>query len=268
VEATDAATERPRSRARSREALVGFGAVALLVVAAVVSISFGLRRARAAARSDPSAALLHRQAAERRKGEQAVAMVASLATAVDSLSRLKTIGVGAAEPPVTPPEPTEFASPTNCMLSYLPEVDVPANGLDFVCEETDFWTIELKVRAQVVNRTGDGSRLWSRLGRYSIAALASMRKGCCADPPYLQAKVAGLWCGILRDTLRGFQAAPEQATVHEFETMMTCLELRGMHLPAHFSVTPPERAHEAFAEFVAIARHRKSKQGDGANSPP
>ena len=28
------------------------------------------------------------------------------------------------------------------MLSYLPQVDVPANGLDFVCEETDFWAID------------------------------------------------------------------------------------------------------------------------------
>lgn len=260
MEATDAAPDRPRNRARSREAIVGFGAVALLVVAVVVSAAFALRRMRAAARSDPSATLLQRQAAERKKSEQAVAIVASLATAVDSLSRLKAIGGAAPELVVVPPEPTEFASPTSCMQSYLPGLDVPANGLDFVCEETDLWAIEWKARAQIVNRAGDGSRLWNRLGRYSLAALASMRKGCCIDPPYLQAKVAGLWCGILRDTVRGFQPAPTQSNITEFETMMRCLEGRGMHLPPHFTTTPPERARDTFDEFVAIARHRKSSR--------
>jgi hypothetical protein len=161
-----------------------------------------------------------------------------------------------------PPAPADFPSPTACMLSYLPEVDVPPNGLDFVCEETDLWSLEWKVRAQIVNRPGDGARLWNRLGSYSMAALASMRKGCCLDPPYLQAKVPGLWCGILRDTVRSFQAAPTDANIREYEAMMKCLEGRGMRMPAHFAETPPERARESFAEFVWLTRHRKRSLGD------
>jgi hypothetical protein len=260
VEATDAVPDRPQGRrARRREALVGIGAIAMLVAVAVVAVGFGVRRLRRAARSDPSAALLQRQAAERRKSEQAVALVSSLATTVDSLARLKTIGGAQPEPAVLPPKPTEFPSPTSCMASYLPDVDVPPNGLDFVCEETDLWSIDWKVRAQIVNRIGDGARLWNRLGRHSLAALASMRKGCCVDPPFLQAKVAGLWCGILRDTLRGFQAAPTQSNIAEYEAMMTCLEGRGMHLPEHFTSMPAEQSREAFDEFVRLARHRTSR---------
>jgi hypothetical protein len=245
-------------RARAREALFGIGAIALVAALAVLSVTFGLRRARAAARnaSASNLAMAQRQAEERRKSQQAFTIVASLASAVDSLSRLKTAGVGAAEPVVDPPSPTEFSSPTACMLSYLPEVDAPDGSLDFVCDETDFWSLDWKVRAQLVNRGGGGARLWNRLGKYSLAALASMRKGCCVDPPYLQAKVAGLWCGILRDTLRGFQSAPTQSNVTEYEAMMRCLDGRGMHLPAHFSAAPPEQAHDAFAEFVKIARRR------------
>jgi hypothetical protein len=269
VEATDAAPDRPQGRrARSREALVGFGAIAMVVAVATVSIFFGLRRARAAARSVAPNALLEREVAERRKSEEAFAIVSSLASAVDSLARLKTIGGAPREPAVTPPEPTEFASATSCMQSYLPEVDLPPNGLDFVCEETDLWSIEWKVRSQVANRVGDGSRLWNRLGRYSLAALASMRKGCCVDPPYLQAKVPGLWCGILRDTVRGFQPAPTQSNIAEFETMMRCLERRGMHLPSHFTTTPPERARDTFDEFVEIARHRKSDRSEASGRAP
>jgi hypothetical protein len=268
VEATDAATERPRSRARVREALVGIGALALLVAVATVAIAFGLRRARAAARSVPRDALLQREAAERKKSEQAFTIVSGLASAVESLARLKTVGAGAAEPVVVPPPPTEWSSPTACMLTYLPGVDVPAASLDFVCEETDLWSVEWKVRAQVANRPGDGARLWNRLGRYSLPALASMRKGCCVDPPYLQAKVPGLWCGILRDTLRAFQAAPVQTNIHEFEMMMTCLEDRGMHLPAHFAEAPPERARDAFADFVRISRHRTSPPKEERSAAP
>lgn len=257
-------------RARSREALLGVGTVALLAAVAILSVTFGLRRARAAARSASASnvAIAQRQAEERRKSEQAFTIVSSLASAVDSLARLKTAGVGAAESVVDPPQPTEFSSPTACMLSYLPEVDVPEGSLDFVCDETDLWSLDWKVRAQIVNRTGDGARLWSRLGKYSLAALATMRKGCCVDPPYLQAKVPGLWCGVLRDTLRGFQAAPTRSNVTEYETMMKCLDGRGMRLPAHFAVAPPEQAFDAFAEFLKIARHRKSAPTVASNGAP
>lgn len=255
-------------RPRRREALLGAGAVVCVAAIAVFSVALGLRRARAAARSasTTSAALVQRQTEERRKSQQAFTIVSSLASAVDSLARLKTAGVGAVEPIVNPPPPEAFSSPTACMLSYLPEVDLPEGSLDFVCDETDFWSLDWKVQSQIVNRTGKGARLWSRLGRYSLAALASMRKGCCVEPPYLQAKVAGLWCGILRDTLRGFQSAPTSSNIAEYETMMTCLEGRGMHLPAHFAVAPPERAHETFAEFVEIARHRAKPSALASNA--
>jgi hypothetical protein len=67
--------------------------------------------------------------------------------------------------------------------------------------------------------------------------------------------------------LRSFQAVPAQANVHEFETMLTCLEARGAHLPPHFAEAPPERARDAFREFVTIARHRKSNGIETPNAP-
>jgi hypothetical protein len=248
---------RPESRPRAREALVGAVAVAVVATVVVLASVIGIRHVRAAARVMAVNSVANRQAVEQKKTEQAASLVTTLASAVDSLARLKG---GAGAEPVVPPAPSEFASPTACMLTYLPAIEMPDGALDFVCGETDLWAIEWKVRGQVVNRTGDGARLWNRLGRYSLGALASMRKGCCLDPPYLQAKVPGLWCGILRDTLRSFEAVPARANVHEFEKMLTCLEARGMHLPSHFAEAPPERARDAFTQFLDIARHRTSRR--------
>lgn len=254
-------TPRPRPRARRRESLVGL--TVLLAAACIVVASLG---ARAKERSAPavaaSAAPARRFAAEKRRTEQALSIVSSLATAVDSLARVAVAGARSAEPAFPPPPPTEFSSPTACMLSYLPEIDVSNGALDFVCEETNAWTLDWKVRARISGKAGDGAKLWNRLGPYSMAALAGMRKGCCVDPPYLQAKVAGLWCGVLRDTLRGFQAVPTDENVHEFETTMKCLADRGMRLPPAFSEVTPERARGAFGEFLTIARRRGANRRD------
>jgi hypothetical protein len=222
----------------------------------VVSGGLVLRRARAAEEDGRISTVLAREALERKRRDQAIGIVSSLATTVDSLARLQAAGTS--EPETVPPSATEFSSPTACMLSYLPEVSVQSGSLDFVCEQTDAWTLEWKVRAQLSGKVGEGARLWSRLGPYALAALASMRKGCCVDPPYLQAKVPGLWCGVLRDTLRDVQAVPTRQNVRGFETMMKCLERRGMHLPDHFSDGEPERAERAFAELLRVARHRKA----------
>jgi hypothetical protein len=241
-----------------REAWLGLAAVVFLVSVTAVSILFGFRRAHASTQPAAAALATQRLAVERKKSEQALTIVSSLATAVDSLARLQSVSGGAAEALPDPPSPAEWSSPTACMLSYLPEVQMPEGSLDFVCEETDFWSIDWKVRARVAGKVGAGAQLWNRLGPYSLAALASMRKGCCVDPPYLQAKVAGLWCGALRDTLRSFQAVPSPKNVREFETMMKCLEARGMHLPAEFSSVDPERSRDAFARVASIARKRTS----------
>lgn len=247
--------KRREEKAGSREAWVGLAAVLFLASVTAVSVLFGFRRAHAS--TQPANALAaQRLASERKKSEQALTIVSSLATAVDSLSRLQSASGAAAEATPDPPQATEWSSPTACMLSYLPEIRMPEGSLDFVCEETDFWSIEWKVRARVAGKAGEGAILWNRLGPYSLAALASMRKSCCVDPPYLQAKVAGLWCGVLRDTLRGFQAVPSPKSVHEYETMMKCLEARGMHLPPYFSEGDPERGRQAFARVVSIARRR------------
>jgi hypothetical protein len=248
---------------RGREAWVGLVAVAFLVSTVVATSLFGFRRARAS--TGPSAAALaaEKHALERKKTEQALTIVSSLATAVDSLARIQSASTSGVEPSYDPPSPADFPSPTACMLSYLPELEMPEGSLDFVCEETDFWSIDWKVRAKIATKVGEGARVYNRLGRYSLAALASMRKGCCVDPPYLQAKVAGLWCGILRDTLREFQAVPSPKSVHEYETMMKCLESRGMHLPPHFSDVDPESAREAWARVAGIARKRTAPRKDG-----
>lgn len=256
----DPAPQHPR-RSRPRETTVGIGALALVIAVLVASTAFALRRARAAVPVASDMGLRERQAVERKKTEQALTVVSSLATAVDSLARLQAVSGGVPESMPEPPAATEWSSPTTCMLSYLPEVAVPVGGLDFVCEETDFWALDWKVRAHMSNRVGGGARLWNRLGPYSLAALASMRRGCCVDPPHLQAKVPGLWCGILRDTLRSVQPTPTPANVREFETMMKCLEGRGMRLPAHFDAVERERARDAFTEFVKIARRRTSPRG-------
>lgn len=255
----------PMRRLR-RESLIGLAVLAVMAVVMVASFRPGAPR-------DPTAvtnrdrARAERLASDRKKGEQALTIVSSLASAVDSLARVKAASAKEPEPVFDPPAATEFPSPTACMLSYLPEVELPNGALDFVCDETDFWQLDWKVRAELANRRGDGARLWNRLGPYSMAALASMRKGCCVDAPYLQAKVPALWCGILRDTLRGLGAVPSDANVRDFEAMMKCLSDRGMRLPAAFGEVEPRDAREAFGRFLKMARNRASPRGEAREGP-
>lgn len=190
-----------------------------------------------------------------RGAEEAAEAIASLSSALGALSQVDA-KLHAAEPVPDPPDPAQFSSPTACVRSYLPDVDLVDGSMDSLCSETDLWTTERTIDVRLAHRAG-GAKHWTRLGRYSMAALATMRAGCCVVPEPLTAVVPGLWCGILRDQLRAFGPAPTGAAITDYQKMMRCLQGRGVRLPERWNRPSPEETENAFQDFLRVARERR-----------
>jgi hypothetical protein len=226
------------------------GFVALLAVGAALVLPYGLAKHRHPAPKRP-------EAVDQSGAVAATVAMASLASALGALGRVKA-KVQAEDPPVEPPDAAEFDSPTACVRSYLPEVDVAGEPLDLLCSETDLWTIERTIAVRLAHRAG-GAQYWTRLGRHSLAALAAMRRGCCVASEPLLAVVPGLWCGILRDELRSVGPAPSAEVIASYESMMKCLAARGVRLPERWNGVPEDLSQAAFEDFLHTARRRHKK---------
>jgi hypothetical protein len=232
---------------------VGAVALSVLVVVGVAPYQKARRDGvtpAAPAGSGPSG--MRAREAERAFGVTEV--VSLLSGAVGSLAAVGEHVLERVPPP--PPDPATFESPTACARTYLPEVDLPDGVLDFMCHENDTWALESAVYVRVANRTGEGVRRFTRLGRFTLAGVAMIRAGCCVSPDPLRAVVPELWCGILRDKVRALGAAPDPRAVRDYDTALGCLDEHGMRLPERWKRIPEERTVQAFEEFLAIARSR------------
>jgi hypothetical protein len=230
--------------------------VALLVLAVAMALPYARSRARhgpAGMRRPGSDSLASDDAA--RGADEAAEAIASLSSALGALSQVDS-KLHAREPVPDPPDPAQFSSTTACVRTYLPDVDLADGSVDALCSETDLWTTERTIDVRLAHRAG-GAKHWTRLGKYSMAALATMRAGCCVAPEPLTAVVPGLWCGILRDELRTFGPAPTADRVTDYEKMMRCLLDRGVHLPERWSRPSPEESEQAFQDFLSVARRRR-----------
>ncbi|HVU03076.1 MAG TPA: hypothetical protein VHE30_15050 [Polyangiaceae bacterium] len=241
----------PPAPASGRRAILG----AVFVSALAFGVSFAVVRARAVARDRETrlaAALLLSRERENAEAAKASAALASLASALGSLGAAKQKVEG--PPPPIPPSPEDFPSPTACMRTYLPNVDVKDASLGFVCDEVDAWKIERELYLRLAHRRGGGA--WTDLGSHALAALAILRNGCCPAPAPMSAVVAGLWCGTLKEDLRALGPAPTDDELRPHEKRMRCLTRRGMHFPDRFSSVPEEKSMAAFSAFLAVARRR------------
>jgi len=239
---------------RTPRVLLGF-AVALALCVVVVAPFARPRRSPMPGAPAPSLALLQAREAQRRA--DAVAVATSLASTLTELNRLKSLREGGIDQARPPPPASSFASETECLASFLPSLSpIEPEKLEFVCKQSDLWAIERQAHVLMAGKPGKAAELWNRLGSHSLAALATMRSGCCIDAEPLTAVVPGLWCGILRDKVRLFSALPEPTTVEDFERTMRCLGRRGARFPAHFTTLPAGRGERAFEEFLSIARAR------------
>jgi hypothetical protein len=189
---------------------------------------------------------------------EALSAATSLAASLSELSQVKSSRDRVVLPQHPPPPASAFPSQTACLSSYLPKLaPVDQKDLGFVCKKSDLWAIERQAHTLMAGKPGEAAQLWKRLGPRSLAALATMRSGCCVDAEPLTAVVPGLWCGVLRDKVRLFTALPEQTTIVDVERTLDCLARRGARLPAHWATVPAGRSQRAFDEFLAIARARR-----------
>jgi hypothetical protein len=92
-----------------------------------------------------------------------------------------------------------------------------------------------------------------------MAAVATLRSGCCPSPAPLTAVLPGLWCGVLRDQLQNLGPAPDRTSVKHYESTMRCLDARGAHLPDRWKSRPEWITDQAFEAFLAVARGREKR---------
>jgi hypothetical protein len=241
---------------RPRHAALGFAGALVLTAIVVVPL---VRRSGAQPAPSPSASVVASSAAKDAElHAQALSAANSLATSLSELSEAKRARARAVEPQHPPPPASSFPSEGACLASYLPELaPVDAEDLKFVCQKSDLWAIERQAHVLFTGKPGRAAQLWKRLGSRSLAALATMRSGCCTDAEALSAVVPGLWCGVLRDKVRLFTALPERTTVLDLERTLACLSRRGARLPAHWATVPNGRSERAFDEFLSMARARR-----------
>jgi hypothetical protein len=189
---------------------------------------------------------------------EVVSEVSALASAVKDLAKKQAELERADVRNAVPPPPGAFASPSACLESYLPELELAPGGLDFICKKSDLWAIDREAQVRIGARRGKGAELWKRLGHYSLASLAVMRSGCCPDAEPLSAVVPGLWCGILRDKVRALRPIPDPDGLRDFDATMACLQKRRARLPQHWDKLPASTRQQAFEEFSrrALARAR------------
>ena len=129
--------------------------------------------------------------AEQKVSTEALSAAASLAAAAGSLAKLQAARgksrAGASGTPLdtvraqaqSEPDPfaipapeapaaSKFESPTACMASYLPEIQLKSGSLDFVCRKTEMWSVERKAYARIAARKGEGARVWRHLGKNGL----------------------------------------------------------------------------------------------------
>ena len=238
---------------------VTLGLAAALAFAAIVLGPLAQKRAPPALGASPSASGAARAtASDAELHAEALAAATSLASTLNELSQIKRPHAGRIPEQPPPPPPSAFPSQAACLASYLPKLTpVDPEDLTFVCTKSDLWAIERQAHTLMLGKPGPAAALWKRLGLRSLAALATMRSGCCPDAEPLTAVVPGLWCGVLRDKVRLFTALPESTTVTDLDRTLICLSRRGARLPPHWATVPAGRSERAFDEFLTIARARR-----------
>jgi hypothetical protein len=134
----------PRPRAASRRTWIGLAALLALCLAILHAVGLG--------RPFAPGPVGRIDDAQSRSPEGAASAVLSLAEAVDVLTRAKSEAQRLAGVPrqrsgdeasywarsgevSLPPPPARFASPTACLVSFLPELEPALNELDFICRD-------------------------------------------------------------------------------------------------------------------------------------
>lgn len=146
---------------------------------------------------------------------------------------------------------------TQCLQGLVPPGTFGAGRLDWVCEQSDVWQLQLDLYGRVASRGhGPGVALWARLGHYELGAIALLRATCCPGAPALVVEVPTERCGSPGDALASLapspkdDAGPTPEAVERYADTLQCLANRRVWLPKAWAGVGPTESRRAFDDFL------------------
>jgi hypothetical protein len=144
-----------------------------------------------------------------------------------------------------------------CVAETLPDGTVGTSPVvDFLCSETEFWGTARRMN-QYVSKKGSGPGMvgWAYLGRFDLAAVATLRHRCCPDAaPFKVATPKGP-CSTLTDSTRAVGASPTATNIDAYAKDVGCIILRGIRYPnGWWDRVGPEDARGHFEKLLGTLR--------------
>jgi serine/threonine-protein kinase len=179
-----------------------------------------------------------------------------------------------AEPPAAPSvEPAHAAPPASAAASAAAEAPATNTPLDanacakatlpegtlgsapeigFLCTEKDLWGMTRKVGLEVLKEgRGEGQTLWVHLGRYDLAAVATLRERCCPGAvPFTAATPKGI-CETLAESIHAVASDPAPVRLDRYAEDVECYVHHGVRYPAEWwDRLKPKEARGYFEQFL------------------
>jgi serine/threonine-protein kinase len=163
-------------------------------------------------------------------------------------------GAGA---PVGSASPSPPGDPNACVLATVPPGTMgDAPDVGFLCRDEDLWAVARRMNLYVARHgKGPGMVLWASLGRFDLAALATLFSRCCpGSPPFVAATPKGV-CETLTSSLANLGKDPSPPHVDQYASDVECLIARKVRYPTEWwDRVGAKDARTAFDQFVKQLR--------------
>jgi hypothetical protein len=105
----------------------------------------------------------------------------------------------------------------------------------FLCTEKDLWGMTRRVDLQVLKEGRDpGQALWMHLGRFDLAAVATLRERCCPGAAPFTAAVPKGICETLGESIHAVTTDPSSAHLDRYAEDVECYVAHGVRYPAEW----------------------------------
>jgi hypothetical protein len=144
-----------------------------------------------------------------------------------------------------------------CAKATLPDGTLGSSPeIGFLCVEKDLWGMTRKLDLQVLKHgQGQGQTLWLHLGRFDLAAVATLRQRCCPGAAPFSAAVPKGVCETLGESIQAAASDPAPAHLDRYAEDVECYVARGVRYPAEWwDRLKAKDARGYFEEFLKQLR--------------
>ncbi|HVW27323.1 MAG TPA: hypothetical protein VHC69_18290 [Polyangiaceae bacterium] len=189
-------------------------------------------------------------------GESA-ALAASSATAAGESAALAASSATAPNPGTSAATPVAAGDASACAVAILPEGTLGESpDVGFLCTNTDLWGMTRRVNQQVLRHgTGAGLVSWAHLGRFDLAAVALVRRRCCAGAPAFTAATPKGLCESLTSSIDAVAGETSAPNIDHYAADVDCLVSHAVRYPAEWwDRLSAKQARGYFEQFIGELR--------------